>query len=451
MINTGFAVNNNIAVATRFKAEAAPAAAPQEAAAAVPGESVSISTPQAGPTEAAAAQGAPSNGSTEAAAPKKWTVMLWSNSDNNLYRFLQTDIDEAEKVGSTENMNVLVQTDHRPKGGEAVRMKLQTNNIPGVGSPVLEKLGQNNMGDPKELSKFIQWGMEKFPAEHYMVILSDHGAAWPGACQDEGSNGWMTTPMIQEGLMDAQQATGKKVDVLGFDACLMANTEVMHQLKDTADFIVASEETEGGAGWQYNRVLSKPMLEGAETAMRMARENRLDFTPREMAENVVSMAAGNNNDLPTMAAVDTSKIDTLTDAMKGFKEAIVNSPVSGKDLGAIKYQTQGFAECKDLYDFADKVGKAHGSKDEALAQAAEAVKEAVEGALVAESHSTKYPGAHGLTIELDKKRGTSFEGESVPNMTKEEASRVSFGQYKDLSFEKDVNWTAAQAKLASST
>lgn len=449
MINTGFAVNSNLAVATRVKAEAAAPAAPQAPSAPVPSESVSISTPQAG--SAPATEPTPANGSSEPAAPKKWTVLLWSNSDNNLYRFLQADIDEAEKIGSTENMNVVVQTDHRPKGGEAVRMLLKTNNTPGVNSPVLEKLGQNNMGDPKELSKFIQWGMEKFPAEHYMVIISDHGASWPGACHDEGSNGWMSTPQIQQGLMDAQQATGKKVDVLGFDACLMANTEVMHQLKGTADFIVASEETEGGAGWQYNRVLSKPMLEGAETAMRMAREKRLDFTPREMAENVVTMAAGNNNDLPTMAAIDTSKVDALTEAMKGFKEAIVDSPVSGKDLGAIKYQTQGFAECKDLYDFADKVGKAHGSKDEKLAQAAEAVKSAVEGALVAESHSTKYPGAHGLTIELDKKRGTSFNGEGVPNLSKEDASRLSMGQYADLSFEKEVNWSAAQAKLASAT
>lgn len=449
MINTGFAVNNNLAVATRVKTEAAAPAAPQAPAAPAPSESVSISTPQAG--SAPATEPTPANGSTDAAAPKKWTVLLWSNSDNNLYRFLQADIDEAEKIGSTENMNVVVQTDHKPKGGEAVRMLLKTNSTPGVNSPVLEKLGQNNMGDPKELSKFIQWGMEKFPAEHYMVIISDHGAAWPGACHDEGSNGWMTTPQIQQGLMEAQEATGKKVDVLGFDCCLMANTEVMHQLKGTADFIVASEETEGGAGWQYNRVLSKPMLEGAETAMRMAREKRLDFTPREMAENVVTMAAGNNNDLPTMSAIDTSKVDALTEAMKGFKDAIVASPVSGKELGAIKYQTQGFAECKDLYDFADKVGKAHGSKDDNLAQAAEAVKGAIEGALVAESHSTKYPGAHGLTIELDQKRGTSFDGEGVPNLTKEDASRLSMGQYKDLSFEKDVNWTAAQAKLASAT
>lgn len=448
MINTGFSVSSNFA-ASRIQSSPASgnAAAPAaEAAAPAPSESVSISAGQA-PAPA------PSEGGDIAPlAPKKWTVLLWSNSDNNLYRFLQADIDEAEKVGTTENLNVVVQTDHRPKKGETVRMLLETNNKPGVNSTVIQKLGQNNMGDPKELSKFIQWGMEKFPAEHYMVILSDHGAAWQGACQDEGSNGWMTTPMIKEGLMDAQKATGVKVDVVGFDACLMANAEVLHELKDTCNYMVASEETEGGAGWQYNRVLSKDMLSGAETAMRMARENRLDFTPAEMVQNVVSMAAGNSGDLPTMSAFDMSKVEDLTKAVGGFSEAIVKSEVPGKEFGQIKYATQGFAECKDLFDFADKVGTGLGEKDAKLAEAAKGVKAAIENVLVAESHSTKYPGAHGVTIELNTQRGPGLANEQgeplVPNMTKEDVSRVSFGSYGDLAFAKDSNWAAAQAKIA---
>lgn len=449
MINTGFSVSSNFA-ASRIQSSpasgnaAAPAAAAE--AAPTPSESVSISGGQApapAPSE---------GGDITPLAPKKWTVLLWSCSDNNLYRFLQSDIDEAEKVGTTENLNVVVQTDHRPKKGEAVRMLLETNNKPGVNSPVLQKLGQNNMGDPKELSKFIQWGIEKFPAEHYMVILSDHGAAHQGACQDEGSNGWMTTPMIKDGLLDAQKATGVKLDVVGFDACLMANAEVLHELKDTCNFMVGSEETEGGAGWQYNRVLSKEMLSGAETAMRMARENRLDFTAAEMAQNVVSMASANNGDLPTMSAFDMSKVEGLTNAVKGFGEAIVKSEVAGKEFGQIKYATQGFAECKDLFDFADKVGKGLGEKDAKLAESANSVKAAIENVLVAESHSTKYPGAHGVTIELDRQRGPGLanaQGEAqVPNMTKEDVSRVTFGSYSDLAFAKDTKWSDAQAKIA---
>src|SRR5260370_280022 len=82
------------------------------------------------------------------------------------------------------------------------------------------------------------------------------------------SNGtWMSLPKIQQGLQEAHQATGRKLDVVGFDACLMANTEVAHQLKDEADFLVGSQEVEGGAGWPYNRVLSKTMLDSLEQTL----------------------------------------------------------------------------------------------------------------------------------------------------------------------------------------
>ena len=397
-----------------------------------------VARPQA---EAPAAGDQVEIGNNEPAAPKKWTVLLWSASDNNLYSYMQKDIDEAEQVGSTPGLNVVVQTDHGPRFGPAKRYLLTQDDKPGLHSPVVGKPSSNNTGDPAQLSEFIQWGMQKYPAENYALIISDHGGGWQGACSDDHSNSWMTLPMLEQGLADAREKTGRKLDVLGFDACLMASAEVAEQLKDEATYFVGSQETEGGAGWQYNRVLSKDTLAKADEAIR----TRLDYTPREFATNIVTMAQGAQGDLATMTAFDTSKIGALTDSVKNFSDAIVASPISSADLAVAKGETQGFYEFHDLHDFASKVSAKAGD-DANLAEKAAAVQQAIGEAIIAEQHSEQYPNAHGVTIELANQNGRG-QAPGSPLLSAEQNSRIDFGKYGDTKFAQQTGWQAAQAKI----
>jgi len=43
---------------------------------------------------------------------------------------------------------------------------------------MIEDLGETNTGDPKVLSDFILWGAKNYPAEHYLVVVWNHGAGW---------------------------------------------------------------------------------------------------------------------------------------------------------------------------------------------------------------------------------------------------------------------------------
>ncbi len=113
---------------------------------------------------------------------KEWTVLIYSVSDNNLYPYMQADLDEAERVGSTEEMNVVAETSHQPRRGDVVRMKLETNDTPLVTSPVLQKLGKDyDMAKSDSLADSIAWAMKEYPSKHTMVIISDHGSGWQGA------------------------------------------------------------------------------------------------------------------------------------------------------------------------------------------------------------------------------------------------------------------------------
>jgi len=356
---------------------------------------------------------------------KKWTILLYSGADNNLYEYMQTDIDEAERVGSTPQMNVVVQTDHAPNGGGGVRMLLEKNDQAGVNSPVLQDLGATDMGKPETLTDFIKWGVKNYPAENTMLVLADHGGGWSGAISDDSEGGWLTTPQIREALEAARQETGKKIDVVGFDCCLMASTEVAHELKDEAGYLVASEENEGGAGWEYNRVFSERVLGDVDMALR----TRLNLTPQELATRVVDAAEGNQGDLPTMSATDLSKMNDLAAAAAELSDAIVATSVPASALSKAASSTESFSGAGDLYDFASKIQDVSG-QDPALTAAAQKVKDTMENAVVAYQASEDYPGSHGLHVELSN---WSAAGEG----------------YGQLKFAQDAKWPQAVAKINS--
>ena len=112
-----------------------------------------------------------------------------------------------------------------------------------------------SMGAPQTLSAFLSYCDEHYPAEHTSIVFWDHGGGpvW-GYGNDElhGGDGLLLDEM-REALEDSPFAGGKKrrFDWVGFDACLMGSIENMHLWKTYADYLVASEETEPGAGWDY--------------------------------------------------------------------------------------------------------------------------------------------------------------------------------------------------------
>ena len=48
-------------------------------------------------------------------AKKKWTVMVYMAADNDLEYFGVEDLNEMERVGSTEDVNMIVQFDRHPR------------------------------------------------------------------------------------------------------------------------------------------------------------------------------------------------------------------------------------------------------------------------------------------------------------------------------------------------
>jgi len=207
--------------------------------------------------------------------------MVYQDADDQaLEQDIFIDMNEMERIGSTDNVRIITQLD-RFRGGFAgdenwnsARRYLVTydDNLSAIGSDLLMDLGEVNMADGNTLVDFVTWAVENYPSDKYMLILSDHGMGWPGGWSDPApaSSDPGTAPLIgalqqdsiflnelEAALAKIQSNTGiEKLDLIGMDACLMSQLEVYTALEPYAHYAVASEETEPGLGWAYSAFLS---------------------------------------------------------------------------------------------------------------------------------------------------------------------------------------------------
>jgi hypothetical protein len=359
--------------------------------------------------------------------PKKWTFLHYAAADNNLISSIYRDVNEMEKVGSTDLMNVISILD---KGGNDCKIyNLQKDgNMSKINSPVIKDLGNTNMSDPKVMTNFLVEMITKYPAEHFAFIISDHGLGWRGAVADDTSKDFMSIPKIRQALEEAQKITGVKIDILGFDACLMASGEVATELKNTAEYMVASQESEGASGWAYTPLLSSDTLKRLDTDLR----NRLNISPREFAERMIENAKHDQYSIPTLSAFDLKKIDKYEESVNKFSQAILDTETPDNILKELSKKTQNFnqSSSKDQYHFAELITKSSQINDEILKTAAMELMNVISNELIfREQHSKKYTNAHGVTAE-------------IPGFTPIKDQR-----YKELVFAKETLWEEAVNKF----
>lgn len=259
---------------------------------------------------------------------KEWTVLVYLNADNDLYRFGFLNMAQMEKVGSTNSMNVVVQFDPEPKGMPTTRYFVTKNDNPVTGkitSQVLETMPETDMGNAKTLSEFLAWGVKAYPAKKYAVIIWNHGNGWQGVSYDDNPSTHLTMPALRAGLENmnavvAQQRrvrnTGGQIDLLNFDACIMSTLEVAYELKDTAKFMVGSQFNEPGEGENYTMFLT-PMA--AKPTM----------SARELSEVLVYQYSLNyqNRSSINYAAVDMSRVGNYVGQFNASIGIVNGSPV----------------------------------------------------------------------------------------------------------------------------
>ena len=376
---------------------------------------------------------------------KKWLFMNYIAGDCNLLSWQFRNINEQEKVGSDENTHIVAYMDVGPEAshvesdwsGARSYYINKDSNPKKINSEVIEEFGNHvDMSSHETLTKFIVDAMKKFPADNVAVVLNDHGGGFTGAMADDSDGSFMSLPELKKGLSDAEKITGKKIDILGFDACLMAEAEVAYELKDQAEIMIASEESEELAGWSYNEALGKTRGKAIEF-LQDALKNRIDVSPREFASSLIKYHEAHQLDIPTLSATDLSKMDKLAGSVNNFAKAIINSDEDEIIREAMRKSehyggsSKPYKDLHDLHHIADLVLES--SSDDKLKEAAEGVKKAVSDTIIAnEACPYFYPNSKGMSIYApgDAKDGPGYN-------------------YSDLQFAKDTGWDEAIKKVSS--
>ena len=111
-----------------------------------------------------------------------------------------------------------------------------------------------SMGDPETLAWFLDYCVREVPADHYALILWDHGCGPViGYGKDMLFQGdGLTLAEMRQAMEASPFGPDNKLDWVGFDACLMASAELACVWSDYTDFLIASQEVEPAFGWAYD-------------------------------------------------------------------------------------------------------------------------------------------------------------------------------------------------------
>ena len=270
------------------------------------------------------------------------TIMIYmcgSDLETN-YGMATSDLNEMLYADQADNVNIIVETGGARKWNNSVisnRVNERYKIMSGRQIARLASLDDRTMSDPANLTDFIRFSAQNFPADRYMLILWDHGGgSVTGYCHDQKHTGTtMTVPKIAKALGDS----GIKFDIVGFDACLMANAETAVAVAPYADYLLASEETEPGTGWYYTNWLSRLAANTSMPTTELGKQIIDDF--------IIQSARTSSRDKTSLSLVDLAEFDAVVPtALKNFAVEI-NTDIEQENYQPIadaRYVTKEFAQ-----------------------------------------------------------------------------------------------------------
>ncbi len=379
-----------------------------------------------------------------------WTCLFYFDGDNNLAEFneMLTNLEFLQRVGSTDDVHMVCLLD-RAGADDSKVLYIKKGSMDEIPLADVHSNWTNevNMADPKTLTAMAKWTFTKYPAEHHLILLSNHGGGWRGICWDDTSDGDnLDLDDLKASLSDIKEHFGRKLDILATEACLVGMVEFVYPLQGYTDFFIGSQAfsygaentTDGGfvvGNWQYD------LMWGALI-------DRPEMSPKQFCQVIVqhfkqygpwrtppSIPKQESSD--TLSVIDTSKINKVVIEVDEFATAIKSVfPIRRQRVTSALQVTEQFSGQLDfigvasftnidLWDFADKVSSVMALQD--ISDSAAKVKQAVNDAVVFERHGNDptegdHVNAHGLSVYMPQ-RSTEYNE-----------------KYDNIDFSKDTQW-----------
>ena len=327
----------------------------------------------------------------------KWTIMIYLDADNDLGSWANLDIREMMEIGSTENVTLILQLDGRNVNTK--RYKVEKGAL-----TLLEDLGELDMADGETLRDFVVDAIGGYPAEHYALIIWDHGQGWKGTVAvksifNDYDNGKFTSYLsnyyIAAALSDARTETGVKLDVLAIDACNMSVIEAAYEFRNAADIMVASQELVSAYGWDYDDLFRRLDRHPEQTPPELA-QNMIDsfqdyYSLSPYADQTIAAIALSSKYSSDGTADITTLAVAVNDLALNLSTQMADEATQAATLDLLTVSRMNVREFEYIYvDLVDFCAQIEGINS--------AVEQEFNKILMAEYHGFEQTGAHGLSI-----------------------------------------------------
>ena len=279
---------------------------------------------------------------------------------------------------------------------------------------------QNHIStSPETMRRILNLMVDMCPSQSYGLVFGSHGTSWmPGNTvegrsfgDDDGYN--INIPEMSDVLEEV--FSGKQLDFILFDACMMATAEVCYEFKDVTDYLIGAVVETHVYGHPYDIVLPKLY------------EKNVPYD--EVCDDYI----GYSRQLGawgTCAAVDCSKMDDLAEWV-GANLEVYSDKFASLDKDAI--QQYGVSSFKyfsfDVVDYFKNLND--GNTPEGLENVINKVVVAKDAL-----YGIQYPIVGNSLYTIDEDRFCGI-GMYLPNVV----SKSSWNSYyKTLSWYKAVGW-----------
>lgn len=190
-----------------------------------------------------------------------------------------------------------------------------------------------SMGAQDTLNTFLE---SLKPSEYAKSMLTfwNHGSAYQGVCFDSNKN--FDALNLSE-ITNALSQTQKRFDLIGMDACLMANLEVANAIKESASYFVASEETEPGHGWDYEMIIGYLGQNPNASSIDIG---------KSIVDSFIDSQKHADTNNKTLSLLDLSKVDATIERFSSLVDSI-NIKENFKTILDASTESQKYGETSD--------------------------------------------------------------------------------------------------------
>jgi hypothetical protein len=278
----------------------------------------------------------------------EWTFAIYMCSDNDLDIWGEMNTAQLKEVGSTAAVNFVVLWDTFE--GPAKLYKVEKSSLVEMKDYRYNGM-EVNMGDPAILESFVDYLAARFPSEHLVLDLWDHGDDFRGICFDDNTG----TKLAEDYLTHQEIASaldGKSVSILAADGCGLGVIEVAYEYAMsgvTAEWFVANENYVPLQGFPYDVIAKDLVANPAMSAEQLSRIMVDHYAALYAKGWLTELAAIKMSEVPRMVSELWDVTAILMSDMQAYKGE-VSAGRGQATMGWSQYGWEGYVDFPTIFE-----------------------------------------------------------------------------------------------------